>query len=340
LEVLEVPGTVGTREQIRNLPSGDAKAIEFDVRQVKHVTAAGETLTDIAGQYQVSVDRLQELNGLIDPHNLLIGQELVIFAGSDELNAQQALTGKTVHQRKVIGTSAHGHSLESFRIGDGRHDVIVVGAIHGGYEWNTALLAYRFLTYFSVYPEKIPDNVSLHLIPIANPDGVVAVTGKSGPFMAVDVSGDTTVGRLNGNGIDLNRNWGCQWSPVGWWRETSVSAGSRPFSEPETKALREYLIKIEPEVVIWLHSAAGLVIPGNCEGIYHAPSEKAALLYGGYPLGEFDAYQVTGDAADWFAQHKIASFTVELSDHQGLEFAQNLAGLTSLMAGIEALDEE
>jgi len=96
-------------------------------------------------------------------------------------------------------------------------------------------------------------------------------------------------------------------------------------------------------VVIWLHSAAGLVIPGSCNDIRHQASAIAAALYGesaGYPVGVFDAYQVTGDAADWLAQHKIASFTVELTDHQVLDFAQNLAGLTSLMEGIESLDSE
>ena len=342
-QALPAPAMISTRERAKSLKSGSVNESESDIRQVSHVVTAGETLTEIARKYQQSVDWLQELNGLVDPHNLFIGQELIVSAGIEGTSLAETITGKTDYQHEVIGSSAQGRPLESFIIGDGRYDVVVIGAIHGGYEWNTALLAYRFLTYFSVYPERIPANVSLHIIPIANPDGVAAVLGRSGPFMAAEVSGDTTVGRFNGNDIDLNRNWGCEWLPVGRWRGTDVSAGSRPLSEPETRALRDYLVEIEPGAVIWLHSAAGLVVPGNCEGIRHRASENAAALYGesaDYRVGVFDAYDVTGDAADWLVQHRITSITVELTDHEGLEFGQNLAGLTSLMEGIESLDEE
>jgi LysM repeat protein len=337
------PAKLEARGRKRELPVSTPSAVENEVPLVSHVVAAGETLTDIASSHETTVSLLLELNGLIDPHSLLIGQQLVI---SDGLTAPDALIDGGKIERSVIGLSAGGYPLESFQIGDGRYHVIVIGAIHGGYEWNTALLAYRLLTYFSVYPDRLPSDVTLHIIPIANPDGIVAVTGQSGPFMAASISGDTKIGRPNGNQVDLNRNWGCEWSSVGQWRQATVSGGTRPFSEPETRALRDYFLAIEtrlnrwPDVVIWLHSAAGLVVPGNCNGVNHALSNQAAALYGaqaGYPVGEFGAYQVTGDAADWLAQHRIASFTVELTDHQGLDFAQNLAGLTSLLEGLETL---
>jgi hypothetical protein len=86
-----------------------------------------------------------------------------------------------------------------------------------------------------------------------------------------------------------------------------------------------------------------LLVPGNCNDIVHPASERAATLYGSrsaYPVGPFSAYSVTGDAADWLAQHKIASFTVELSNHRDLEFDRNLAGLQALLEGIDTLDKE
>ena len=304
---------VSAKAQIRNLPGRNAKPIRIDSSEVGHLTTSREAPTDSAGQYEVSSERFRETSRLIDPHGSLIGRESVIFTGHEAMNARQVLVPKTGYYQATIGASAHGYPLESFRIGDGRYHVIVVGAIHGGYEWNTALLAYRLVTHFSIIPETVPDEVSLNIIPIANPDGVFAVTGKTGPFLADDVFGDTAVGRPNGNGVDLNRIWGCGWLPVGRWRETEVAAGSRPLSEPETRVLREYLIQNEPEVVIWLHSAGGLVTSGGCDDVRHEASEIAAALYGesaGYPVGAFDAYCVTGDAADWLAQHKIASFTV------------------------------
>jgi LysM repeat protein len=304
---------------------------------------AGDSLTDIAARYDTTVASLQELNGLADPHSLLVGQELLVAASFGD----SAVLAKAVEQsgfdREILGESALGHPIEVYRIGQGRHHVTLVGAIHGGYEWNTALLAYRMITHFSVYPERIPADLTLHVIPIANPDGIAAITGVPGPFAAAEIGGDITVGRPNGNGVDLNRNWGCDWSAEAQWGQESVSGGPRPMSEPEIRSLRHYFVRIEPDVVIWLHSAAGLLVPGNCNDIIHPASERAAMLYSAlsaYPVGEFNAYRVTGDAADWLAQHKIASFTVELSNHQDLEFDRNLAGLLSLFEGFNTLGEE
>ena len=39
-----------------------------------------------------------------------------------------------------------------------------VGAIHGGYEWNTANLAYAMIDYFERNPVAVPDAVTLHIV--------------------------------------------------------------------------------------------------------------------------------------------------------------------------------
>jgi hypothetical protein len=288
-------------------------------------------LAGIADRYATTVETIQKLNGIIDPNYLPVGQELLVPGGyrAGDLDTWPAVPA--VFRQGVIGTSANGYAIESFTIGAGDNEVVVIGGIHGGYEWNSVLLAYRFLTYFGSHPEAVPEDVRLHIIPAGNPDGVVAVTGQAGPFAAASVSGDTTV--------DLNRNWGCDWSTEGQWREVVVSGGRVPFSEPETRALRDYLSQDGIAVVIWLHSAAGLVVPAGCEEVSHRPSEAAAALYGeaaGYPVGAFTAYPVSGDAGDWLAQQGIASFTVELSDHQNVELDRNLSGLLSLLEWIES----
>jgi LysM repeat protein len=315
---------------------------KLDFNLIGHVVTANDTLTEIATRNDTSVTAIQELNGLVDPNSLLIGQQLLIPKGYYGPDVLAKALERVEFLPQVIGLSAGGHPIEAFQIGDGTLHVLVVGAIHGGYEWNTALLAFRLITYFSIYPEVLPTNVSLHIVPVANPDGIEIVTGAPGPFALDDLSDDTRLGRLNGNGVDLNRNWGCDWSAQGRWGQEIVSGGTRPLSEPENRAMRQYINDTDPEVVIWLHSAAGLLVPGNCNDIGHSASERAAALYAlesGYPVGEFSAYIVTGDAADWLAQHKIASFTVELSNHQALEFDRNLAGLLSLLEQIETLDE-
>lgn len=45
---------------------------------VTHVVSAGESLLGLAQQYNVSVQLLQEANGILDPRTLQIGQELIV----------------------------------------------------------------------------------------------------------------------------------------------------------------------------------------------------------------------------------------------------------------------
>ena len=111
---------------------------------------------------------------------------------------------------KVIGTSVEGRKIESYTYGKGEKKLLFVGGIHGGYEWNSVLLAYKFINYLDNNPGIIPDNLTVSVIPSANPDGVYAVTHKTGNFAVSDVSTYSNVlasGRFNANEVDLNRNF-------------------------------------------------------------------------------------------------------------------------------------
>ena len=44
-------------------------------------------------------------------------------------------------QPQVIGTSVAGRPLEVFQFGNGPEEKMIVAGIHGGYEWNTIVLA-------------------------------------------------------------------------------------------------------------------------------------------------------------------------------------------------------
>ena len=174
--------------------------------------------------------------------------------------------------------------------------------MHGGYEWNSILLAYWTIDYFKVHPEQIPDGVSLTIIPSANLDGQEHVTGTEGSFTSADVITDTFPGRFNGNGVDLNRNWDCQWEPTALWRNEPVNPGESAFSEPETLALSNFFLERQPAVVIFLHSAANGVFASGCPET-DARSFELAQVYGeaaGYRVYDsFSAYPITGDAGDW-----------------------------------------
>lgn len=233
-----------------------------------------------------------------------------------------------------IGLSSRGFPLTAHQFNDGPRHIVIVGGIHGGYEWNTILLAYGAIDYFLEHPAAVPESVTLTIIPAANPDGQELVTGKPNRFTVEDLVEDTFPGRFNGNDVDLNRNWDCQWAEKALWRDREISGGDRPFSEPETVVLRDFLLQHQSEAVIFLHSAANGVFASGCPGT-HQPSMDLAQIYGkaaGYPVYErFSAYEVTGDAGDWLSTQGIASFSVELINHQDLDLEKNLAGILAVL---------
>lgn len=241
----------------------------------------------------------------------------------------------------ILGYSTLHWSIEVHRFGRGPTNLVFIGGIHGGYEWNTILLAYRMISYFQENQGSIPPEVSLYIIPAANPDGQVLVVGHAGEFAAGEVGRDTVKGRFNAAGVDLNRNWDCNWSPTGQWVNREILTGTQPFSEVENRLLRDFLLDLPAHGVAFWHSAATGVYPGGCEGLYE-PSVELAKIFAeasGYPYQEsFTSYAVTGDAADWLSLQGIPAISVELSNHTDLDWEQNLQGVLAVLEGLKAGD--
>ncbi len=240
-------------------------------------------------------------------------------------------------QKEVIGLSVDERDIETYTYGNGEKHLLFVSGIHGGYEWNSVLLAYRFIDYFGQYPEVIPENLKVTIIPSANPDGVYKITGKNGRFEKEDVKESDVVGlgRFNVNEVDLNRNFDCKWQPESTWRNQPISAGTEPFSEPETKAIRDFVLKTNPVAVVFWHSQSNAVYASECEDGILSKTLDIMNVYSeasGYPaVDSFDAYEVTGDAEGWLASIGIPAITVELSTHETTEWSKNLAGVKALL---------
>ena len=244
-----------------------------------------------------------------------------------------------ISQTFEIGRSLQGRPLFAHQFGQGPNKFMLVGGIHGGYEWNSIVLAHRLIDYFTDNPSEIPANVTLTIIPSANPDGHYLISGEDGNFDNADIRQDTSPGRfsantINGLPVDLNRNWDCNWKPTALWRNTEVSGGTAPFSEPETNALRNFFLSQNPKAVIFLHSAANGVFVSGC-GNLHAPSSDLATVYANaaaYPIFDsFDFYEITGDAGDWLTTQGIASISIELITHEAIEFDKNLNGVKAVL---------
>jgi protein MpaA len=139
-----------------------------------------------------------------------------------------------VHEQ-VLGRSLLGRRIAIFERGDptAARRVLVVGSIHGDESAGIAV-ANRLRS------APLPAGLDLWVIPSANPDGVARGT------------------RTNGRGVDLNRNFGWRWRPIGRRGDLQYS-GSGPLSEPETRLLVRTIGRLRPDVTIWFHQPVGVV---------------------------------------------------------------------------------
>lgn len=107
----------------------------------------------------------------------------------------------------------------------------ILGAVHGD-EIEGAHLAQQLHLWLA---ENNDVNTPTIIIPIVNIDGFNAGT------------------RVNGNGVDLNRNLpSSQWSPVAL--EPKYFPGTHPLSEPENQFLIELFDKFPPRFILSFHS--------------------------------------------------------------------------------------
>lgn len=243
----------------------------------------------------------------------------------------------TSPRHTVIGSSVEGRTIDAYTYGTGATRLAFIGGMHGGYEWNSVLLAYDLMDYLTANPLSIPANLSVTVIPDANPDGVYKVIGVTGRFTIPDVPTGVNLvsGRFNADAVDLNRNFDCKWQPKSTFLGKVTSAGSSAFSEPEARAIRDFVLADTPKAMVFLHSKSGAVYASQCEaGILPQTLEIMgvyARAAGYQAIKSFDAYPITGDAEGWLASIGIPAITVELTTHETVEWEQNLSGIKALL---------
>jgi hypothetical protein len=221
-----------------------------------------------------------------------------------------------------IGSSVNGLPIEVTQLGNGQYEVVIIGGMHAGFAPASVDVANKVVDYFRNFPSTLPDDISLYVIPIANPDSAAGGI-------------ETIGGRLNGNGVDINRNWGCNWTRDATWRDKPISSGTSAFSEPETRILRDFIITLSPHVTILFEAKGKMIAPGTCGNTSQV--ERLARIYGtdsGYKIGQITGYSVSGDSSDWLTQEGYPAFAVLLPDYSSPDWTNNLNGINSLISHI------
>jgi protein MpaA len=214
---------------------------------------------------------------------------LVSFLALSPADAQEP--SKNIVERRQIGTSVQGRPIVAIRVGDpdAKVKAVVLGAIHGNEKAGVWVSR-------AIRDARAIKGVDLWIVPTINPDGIAHNR------------------RQNAHGVDLNRNWGRRWAPL----TGQYYSGPRPWSEPETRAFRDFIHEIDPKFIVSFHQplhgvgrsgerpaflrrlARGLDLPRksfNCTGVCH------------------------GTMTEWFNfRHEGTAVTVEFGTHPGRRY--------------------
>lgn len=198
-----------------------------------------------------------------------------------------------------IGKSVEGNPLTVVRMGTGNKKILVLSGTHGD-EYGVEVTN-QFIDYCAQHTDVVPKDVSLFILSDLNPDGWKKMR------------------RGNAHRVDINRNF-----PVKWKAEldpkddTSLShstAGKKPASEPETKALIKLLKEERFSRVVSIHSLGGVID-------YDGPGKELALAMAkASPYYLVDTTQYSGNSSGSLGNYvsktyKIPIITIELeSDH-------------------------
>jgi murein peptide amidase A len=225
----------------------------------------------------------------------------------------------------LIGYSVKNRPIEAYSFGQGESQYLIVAGIHGGYEGNTVDLANELIVYISQHPEAVSSGSTLYIIPDMNPDAVAR--------------GRNADARVNANGVDLNRNfptpnWTANWDHSNCWNDRPTTGGAYGGSEPETKAVMNFIFSHHFQAMISYHSAALGVFPG---GVPWEPASEALARslsrVTGYPYPPIDIGCVyTGTLADWAVENGVgAAVDMELANHRDSDFTHNLQAMKVLV---------
>ena len=285
-----------------------------------------------------------------------------------------------VSQKDSIGTSIEGRIIWAFKLSDNpsinenEPEVLFTGLTHA-----REPLSMMNLFYFAnwlcenynsdLIANYLLDNREMWFIPIINPDGYAyneSISPDGGGMHRKNRRINPSNSNCNSGtqqGVDLNRNYGYNWGTNNSGSSgnpcSAVYRGTSAFSEPETDAVRNFILSREFINVLHYHSYSNLLIHSWGDGNYPVEPDLTTLReigtemtrFNGYLVGtgiETVGYGVNGDAVDWsYGAADLISYTPEVgsfsdnfwpSENRVLPLCQDQVHSNSIFALISGSD--
>ncbi|MDP2630683.1 MAG: M14 family zinc carboxypeptidase [Candidatus Uhrbacteria bacterium] len=234
-----------------------------------------------------------------------------IKVANEQARIQQEEQESRKIEKKIFGYSAKERPIEGYEIGNGTNTLLLLASIHGD-EMGTTDLLNQFVEEIKANPSLISKTKKLVIIPIANPDGYYDRTDK-----------------LNTNEVNLNLNFATSdWQKYG---PEGTYAGPEPFSEIESRVIKQAVEQYKPSIMISYHAFGALVSP---------EAEDASIALAkwytektGYEYFNVDYWDYPGTATKWFVETTDKpAITVELTKDLQSDWDINKGALFELLS--------
>ena len=173
---------------------------------------------------------------------------------------------------KLFGASSQGLPIIAYHFGKQGPVILVLGGVHGDEPEGNYIALGLLKRWLSKFPYKL----QLCLVPCFN------------------IEGSLTCQRANARKVDLNRNLPSKnWTSK--FEKKKYNPGPKPASEPENKALAQWIEKNKPKLIISLHSWEPMInTNGNCE-----PEAGLMAKATGYKTADHIGYPTPGSLGDY-----------------------------------------
>jgi len=263
----------------------------------------------------------------------------------DKMDTLATLYPSIVSVKDSIGASIEGRTIWAFKVSDNPEqdelepEILFTGITHAR-EPLSMMNQFYFVQWlcenYSSDPvaQYLVDERALWFIPVINPDGYVynETIAPNGGGMHRKNRRDTGCGDGTQRGIDLNRNYGYEWGADNSGSSPNPCSdtfrGDSAFSEPETQAVRDFILNNDFSNVLHYHSYSNVLIHSWGDGSLPDEPDLTTIReigwemtkYNGYQVGtgyETIGYGVNGDAVDWsYGDAGLIAYTPEIGSYQ------------------------